>query len=212
MRRRNVGFTLVELLVVIAIIAILAALLLPALATAKSKARAIRCLNNLKQIGLAVHMYAGDNEDNLPRPSHTPPSWVGAIQPYVAGTILYRCPDDPNLTRLYSYAINDFLTPHPFGAPTLNYAKVSSVPAPTETFFMAECHEMFDGSDHFHFADTSSGGYAPVYFAEQVAADRHRKAANYLFVDGHAGAMSWSKVQTNLVRPGAQLVRPDGNP
>ena len=90
--------------------------------------------------------------------------------------------------------------------------RVGSRYAPTETFFMAECHELFDGSDHFHFADSSAGGYTPVSFAEQVAADRHRKMANYLFVDGHAGALSWSKVQTNLVRAGAQLVRPDGNP
>jgi prepilin-type N-terminal cleavage/methylation domain-containing protein len=64
--QKNIGFTLIELLVVIAIIAVLVALLLPVLAGAKARAKRTACLNNLKQINLGVHLYAGDNGDTLP--------------------------------------------------------------------------------------------------------------------------------------------------
>ncbi len=209
---RSRGFTLIELLVVIAIIAILASLLLPALAQAKSRARSTKCMNNLRQIGLAAWLYADDNDGQFPMSAHQRASWVGKLKLYAGGTNLYRCPDDDHETRNYSYAINDFLTPQPYGAEHLNFSKLTSIPSPSDTIFMAEIHKEFEGSDHFHFADASGGGYTPTSFSGQVAVKRHRNSANYLFAEGHVELLSWPHIEGQLQESGGRFVHPLGNP
>jgi prepilin-type N-terminal cleavage/methylation domain-containing protein/prepilin-type processing-associated H-X9-DG protein len=212
MKTRTSGFTLIELLVVIAIIAILASLLLPALSRAKQKAWTTACLSNVRQIGIASRMYADENQDALPRSSHQGQSWVGSLQPYLGGTNLWRCPRDPNKTRTYSYAINDFLLPPEPGSTATDYNKSTSLPSASETLFMAECADDYAFIDHFHFVPSDDGDYSPGGFASQVGVKRHQSGANYLFVDGHAQFLSWNLVRPILNAAGSRFVDPAGNP
>jgi prepilin-type N-terminal cleavage/methylation domain-containing protein len=109
LRVQLAAFTLIELLVVIAIISILASMLLPALAKAKTKAQKIKCVNNLRQLGLGLTLYAGDYNDTLPGQGVVPGDpriWVlykRVIKPYVGlnntnnpstNDLIFRCPSD----------------------------------------------------------------------------------------------------------------------
>jgi prepilin-type N-terminal cleavage/methylation domain-containing protein/prepilin-type processing-associated H-X9-DG protein len=106
------GFTLIELLVVIAIIAILAALLLPALASAKEKGRQASCINSVRQQTLAVLLYADENNDLLPPTAQNDADgnevdWPALLDPYLNHVAkIHLCPSDI-LSKTNSYGLNE---------------------------------------------------------------------------------------------------------
>jgi prepilin-type N-terminal cleavage/methylation domain-containing protein/prepilin-type processing-associated H-X9-DG protein len=183
------AFTLIELLVVIAVIAILAAMLLPALNRAKARAQAISCRNNLKQWGLATQLYATDHEDFLPKDgsasgSSTDEGWYidlpralglptyaemrwrtnAAIDP---GNSIWICPSNPrrsNGNNLFHYCLNENVN----GTGSDNQVKLTSIRQPSAMVWL------FD-----------NGGLAPVAQQNNVHTNLHNQGAQFVFLDGH---------------------------
>jgi prepilin-type N-terminal cleavage/methylation domain-containing protein/prepilin-type processing-associated H-X9-DG protein len=197
-RHATRAFTLIELLVVVGIIAILMAMLLPALSRAKDQAHRITCVNNLRQLDTCALMYADDNEDQLPPRRTTPNTWVQRLKDSYQSERIVQCPKGRfNESTPHSYLINGFndyfettLTPTEYQDLYLQWLwpygmRVSSVPEPSDTILFGE---KLSTSMHVHM-DFSQGTVGNDL--EQVDNARHISgpgkkggASNYAFMDG----------------------------
>jgi prepilin-type N-terminal cleavage/methylation domain-containing protein/prepilin-type processing-associated H-X9-DG protein len=195
MRRR--GFTLVELLVVVAITGLLVALLIPAVQASRASARRASCWNNLRQIGIATHLFANNNGGRFPQTTHAGPdqSWVYTLSRFVEDVEAIRfCPDHEQGRQWLlegkkgtSYVINEFVAVK-LPESVLNLHKMKET---SKTIIQFEISDRLRATDeHCH----PSTWYLPILIKKHIVWEtitgeihpaRHQETSNYLYADSH---------------------------
>ena len=187
---RRHGFTLIELLVVIAIIAILAAILFPVFARARAKARQTSCLSNVKQISLALMMYAQDNDETYPVVNHTTGyDWWNGLQPYVKNPQVFRCP-------AYQAKATDPPTDYLLNGLFAHGIAMSAIQQPASQICIAVRDPNWIGTGYHPWPDDyTSWDDLSKYseFAVAIAKTIHNDGSNYGFADGHAKWYKWEQ-------------------
>jgi prepilin-type N-terminal cleavage/methylation domain-containing protein len=197
------GFSLIELLVVIAIIAILAALLLPALASAKEKGRQSACISNVRQQTLAVLMYAGENNDFLPPTAYNDANgdevdWPTLLDPflnYVAK--IHYCPSDRS-SKTNSYGLNeltfvDLTDPDPPPA-----TRLAAFHSPSITIMQGDLGTEDDfATPRPDTLKLTAPGSDLNDDADARPSTRHAKRCDLGFMDGHGEHLRLSQFYTN---------------